>query len=143
MGSVIDINKLYPYITTFNLINITITNIAINTGRLWRRTILGQSEFVCTVTVLDVQCDTATSLCQKRRRALADRRGTLDREVHAHFVERTSVYDNGVDTLPTKLPGPVKRTSCYFRPAKTPATPTRKVIPTVFRTFAKYGQLRT
>ena len=140
MGSVMDINKLYPYITTFNLINITITNIAINTGRLWRRPVLGQSEIVCTVAVLDVQCDTAISLCSGRRRALAFRRGALDRAARAHIVERTSVYDNGADTLPTKLPGQVKS---YFRPAKTPATPISKVIPAVFRTFAKYMQLRT
>ena len=54
-----DINKLYQYITTFNLINITIKNIAINTGRLWRRPVLGQSEIICTVAILDVQGDTA------------------------------------------------------------------------------------
>ena len=69
MGSVMDINKLYPYITTFNLINITITNIAINTGRLWRRPVLGQSEIVCTVAVLDVQCDTAINLCRAGERS--------------------------------------------------------------------------
>ena len=49
MGSVMGISKLYQYITRFNLINITIKNIAINTGRLWRRPVLGQSEIVCTV----------------------------------------------------------------------------------------------
>ena len=42
MSSVMDINKRYQHITTFNLINITIKNIAINTGRLWRRPVLGQ-----------------------------------------------------------------------------------------------------
>ena len=57
-----DINKLDQYITTFNLINLTIKNIAINTGRLWRRPVLGQSEIVCTVAILDVQGDTAISL---------------------------------------------------------------------------------
>ena len=31
MGVVMDINKLYQYITAFNSINITIKNIAINT----------------------------------------------------------------------------------------------------------------
>ena len=70
-----DINKLYQYITTYNLINITIKNIAINTGRLWRRPELGQSEIVCTVAILDIQGDTAISLCRERslarRRALA------------------------------------------------------------------------
>ena len=49
------INKLYQYITTFKLINITIKNIAI---RLWRRPVLGQSEIVCTVAILDVQGNT-------------------------------------------------------------------------------------
>ena len=48
MGSIMDINKLYQYITTFNLINNTIKIIAINTGRLWLRPVLGQSEIVCT-----------------------------------------------------------------------------------------------
>ena len=90
MGSVMDINKLYQYITTFNLINITIKNIAINTGRLWRRPVLGQSEIVCTVAMLDVQGDTAISLCRKhslaRRHALAFRRGALGR---AHIVLAT------------------------------------------------------
>ena len=65
--------QLYQYITTFNLINITIKNIAINTGRLWRRPVLGQSEIVCTVAILDVQGDTAIS-----RRTLAFRRGVLN-----------------------------------------------------------------
>ena len=59
MDSVTDINKLYQYITTFDLINITIKNIAINTGILWRRPVLGQSEIVCTVAILDVKGDTA------------------------------------------------------------------------------------
>ena len=59
-----DINKLYQYITTFNLINITIKNIAINTVSLWRRPVLGQSEIVCTVAILNVQGDTAISLCR-------------------------------------------------------------------------------
>ena len=90
-----NINKLYQYITTFNLINITIKNIAINTGRLWRRPVLGQSEIVCTVAILDVQGDTAISLCRERslarRRALAFRSGVLGRAARAHIVERTSV----------------------------------------------------
>ena len=47
MGSVMDINTLYQYITTSDLINITIKNIAINTGRLWPRPVLGQSKIVC------------------------------------------------------------------------------------------------
>ena len=47
----VDINKLYQYITAFNLINITIKIIAINTGRLWRRPVLGQSEIVCMVAI--------------------------------------------------------------------------------------------
>ena len=92
MGSVMDINKLYQYIT-FNFINITIKkNIAINTGILWRRPVLGQSEIVCTVPILDVQGDTAISLCRERslarRRALAFRRGALGRAARAHIVER-------------------------------------------------------
>ena len=95
MGSVMVINKLYQYITTFNLINFTIKNITINTGRLWRRPVLGQSEIVCTVAILDVEGDTASSLCREsslaRRRALAFRRGALGRAVGAHIVERTSV----------------------------------------------------
>ena len=88
MGSVMDINKLYQYITTFNLINITIKNIALNTGRLWRRPVLGQSEIVCTVAILDVQVDTAIIMCRKR--SLAFRRGALGRAARAHIVERTS-----------------------------------------------------
>ena len=60
--SVMDINELYQYITTFNLINITIKNTAINTGRLWRRPVLCHSEIVCMVAILDVQGDTAISL---------------------------------------------------------------------------------
>ena len=95
MGSVMDINKLYQYITTVNLINITIKNIAINTGRLWRCPVLGQSEIVCTVAILDVQGDTAISLCRDCslacRRALAFRRGVLGRAARAHIVERSSV----------------------------------------------------
>ena len=67
-----DIINLYQYITTFYLINITSKNIAINTGRLWRRPVLGHSEIVCTVAILDVQGDTDISLC--RERALARRR---------------------------------------------------------------------
>ena len=43
-----DINKLYQYNITLNLINITTKTIAINTGRLWPRLVLGQSEIVCT-----------------------------------------------------------------------------------------------
>ena len=89
-----DINKLYRYITTFNLINITIKNMAINTRRLWRRPVLGQSEIINTVAILDVQANTAISLCRERsvarRRALAFRRGALGRAARAHIVERTS-----------------------------------------------------
>ena len=89
-----DINKRYQHITTFNLINITIKNIAINTSRLWRRPVLGQSEIVCTVAILYVQSDTSISLCRERslarRRALAFRRGALGRAARAHIVERTS-----------------------------------------------------
>ena len=81
-----DIYKLYQYVTTF----ITIKHAAINTARLWRRPVLGQSEIVCTVAILDVQGDTAISLCRERslarRRALAFRRG---RSV-AHILDRTS-----------------------------------------------------
>ena len=81
-----DINKLYQYIT--------IKNVAINTGRLWRRPVLGQSEIVCTVAILDIQGDTAINLCRERsltrRRALAFRRGALGRAARAHIVERTS-----------------------------------------------------
>ena len=89
-----DTNKLYQYITTFNLLNITIKNIAINTGRLWRRPVLGQSKIVCTIAILDVQGDTAISLCRERslvrRRALAFREGALGRAARAHIVERSS-----------------------------------------------------
>ena len=96
MGSVMDINKMYQYITTFNLIYITIKNIAINTGRLLPPPVLGQLEIVCTVAILDVQGDTAISLCRERslahRRALAFRRGALGRAVRAHIVERTSGF---------------------------------------------------
>ena len=95
MGSVLDIYNFYQYITTFNLINITIKNIAINTGRLWRRLVLGQPEMVCTVNILDVQGDTAINLCRERslvrRRVLAFRRGALSRAARALIVERTSV----------------------------------------------------
>ena len=66
MGSVMDINKRYQYITIFNLINITIKNIGINKGGLYRRLVLGQSEIVCTVAILDLQSDTAISLCRER-----------------------------------------------------------------------------
>ena len=91
-----DINKHYRYITTFNLINIAIKNITINTGRLYRRPVLGQSEIVCTVAILDVQGDTAISLCRERllarRRALAFGRGALGRAARAHIIESTSGY---------------------------------------------------
>ena len=59
MGSVMDINILDQYITPFNSINITTKSIVINTGRLWGRRVLGQSEIVCTVAILHVQSDTA------------------------------------------------------------------------------------
>ena len=79
---------------TFNLIDITIKNIALNTGRLWRRPLLGQSEIVCTVAILDVQGDIVISLCRERslarRRTLAFRKGVLGRAARAHIVERTS-----------------------------------------------------
>ena len=103
MGSVMDIIKLYQYIMTFNLINITIKNIAINTRRLWRRPVLGQSEIVCTVAIFDVQCDKDISLCHEhslaRRRALAFRRGALGSVVRAHIVERTSVLVGNYKTV--------------------------------------------
>ena len=66
MGSVMDINKLYRYITTFNVMNITIKNIAINTGILWRHPVLGQSEIVFTVAISDVQV-TQLSACGDRK----------------------------------------------------------------------------
>ena len=97
MGSVMVKNKLYQYITKFNSINITLKNITINTGRLWRCPVLGQSEIVCAVAILDVQGDTASSLCRECslacRRALVYRRGVLGRETRAHIVERTSGND--------------------------------------------------
>ena len=93
MGSVMDINKFYQYFTTFNLINFTIKNIAINTGRLWRRPVLGQSEIVCTVAILDVQGDTAISLCREHSPA-CQRRGALGRAARAHIVECTSGFGN-------------------------------------------------
>ena len=71
-----------------------VKNIAIKTGRLWRRPVLGQSEIVCTVAILDVQGDTAISLCRElslaRGRALAFESGALGRAMRAHIVERTS-----------------------------------------------------
>ena len=89
-GSVMDIIKLYQYITTFNLINTTIKNIAINTGRLWRHPVLDQSEIVCTVAILNVQGDTTISLWRERslarRRALAFRRGALGRASRAYTL---------------------------------------------------------
>ena len=64
---------------------LTMKSIAKNTGRLWRRPALGQSEIVCTVAIFDVHGDTAISLCRERslarRRALAFRRGALGRAV--------------------------------------------------------------
>ena len=64
-----DINKLYQYIITYNLINITIKNIALNTGRLWWRLVLDQSEIVCTVAISDIQGDTVISLFRERSRS--------------------------------------------------------------------------
>ena len=94
MGFVMDISKLYQYITTFNVINITIKNIAINAGKLWRRLVLGQSEIVCRIAILDVQGDTAISRCRERAlvrwRAPAFRRGALGRAAPAHIIEHTS-----------------------------------------------------
>ena len=108
-----DINKLYQYITTFNLITITIQNIAINTGRLWQRPVLGQSEIVCTVAILDVQGDTDISLCRERSlarwRVLAFRRGTLGRAARVHIVERTSIVPVPCHDLQPDRNGP-KRT---------------------------------
>ena len=66
MGSFININKLYQYITTYNLIYITIKNIVINTVLGQLGPVLGQSEIDCTVAILDVQDDTAISQCHKR-----------------------------------------------------------------------------
>ena len=74
----IQVRTVYQNISTFNLINITIKNIAINTGRLWLsiRPIKN-----CTVAILDVQGDTAISLCRECslvcQLALAFRRGVL------------------------------------------------------------------
>ena len=90
----LDINKLYRYITTFNVMNITIKNIAINTEILWRHPVLGQSEIVFTVAISDVQVTQLSacvaSTCFGRRQALGFRRGALIRTVRAHIVERTS-----------------------------------------------------
>ena len=69
-----DINKLDQYITTFTSINTTIKNIAINTGRLWRRPVLGKSEIVCTVAILDVQGDTARAFVGAPATARVDKR---------------------------------------------------------------------
>ena len=61
---------------------------------IWRRPVLGQSEIVCTVALLEVQGDTASSLCSERslvrRRALAFWRDALGRAARTHIVERTS-----------------------------------------------------
>ena len=51
------INNIYQYTETFNLINTTIKNIALNMGRIWRHPVLSQSEVVCTVAILEVQGD--------------------------------------------------------------------------------------
>ena len=59
------------------LINITIKHIAINTGRLWRRPILGQSEIVCTVTILAVQGDTACVASARWRAGERSRSGAV------------------------------------------------------------------
>ena len=101
-----DINELDQYITTFNLINITTKNMAINTGRLWRCQVLGQSEIVCTVAILAVQGDTAISLRRERslarRRAHSFRRGALGRAARAHIVERTSGMQISSDVIGLK-----------------------------------------
>ena len=89
-----DINNIYQYTKTFNLINTTIKNIAINLGRIWQQPVLSQSEIVCTVTIFEMQGDTHFSLCREcsraRRRALAFRKSVLGRAASAHIVERTS-----------------------------------------------------
>ena len=96
MGPVMDINNIYQYTETFNLINTTIkkNNIAINMEIIWRHSILSQSEVVCTVVILEEQGGTPFSLCRERlrarRRALTFRKSALGRAASAHVVERTS-----------------------------------------------------
>ena len=73
-GWVMDMHNIYQYTKTFSLINTTIKNIAINMGIIWRRyTVLGQSEVVCTVAILEVQSDTPFSLCRERSRVQTER----------------------------------------------------------------------
>ena len=62
MGSVMDINNIYQYTKTFNLINPTIKNTTINMGRIWRHPVLSQLEVVYTVAILEAQGDTPFSL---------------------------------------------------------------------------------
>ena len=88
MGPVIDIHNIYQYTKTFNLINATIKNIAIN---IWRHPVLSQSEIVCTVAILEVhwKCKaTLFSLCGEHSGELShSERGHA---VSDHVVEHTS-----------------------------------------------------
>ena len=78
------INNIYQYTETFNLINTTIKNIALNIGRIWRHPVLSQAEVLCTVAIL--QGDRPFSLCrersQARQRALTFRKSVLGRTEH-------------------------------------------------------------
>ena len=79
-----DIYKFYQYITIFNLIKITVKNIAINTGRLWRRPLLGQSEIVCTVAILDVQPSVSRALAGASASARVQERCVRSRGSRSH-----------------------------------------------------------
>ena len=57
-----DINNIYQYCETFNLINTTIKNIAINIGRICQHLVSSQSEVVA---ILEVQGDSPFSLCRE------------------------------------------------------------------------------
>ena len=91
-----DINKLYQYITTFNLINITIKINAINTGRLWPRPVLGQSEIVCTspywmYKATHLSACVASALWRAGQRSHSGGvRSVAGCTARAHIVERTS-----------------------------------------------------
>ena len=100
-----DINNIYHYTKTSNLINTTIIITTINMGRIWRHPVLSQSEVVYTVAILEAQGDTPFSLCRGRsrvrRRALAFKKSALGRAANAHVVERTFVELGLVDPVST------------------------------------------
>ena len=98
-----DINNIYQYTKTFNLINPTIKNTTINMRGIWRHSVLSQLEVVYMVALLEAQGDTLFSLCRgrsrARRRVFAFRKSVLGRAASAHVVERTSVELGLVDPV--------------------------------------------